>query len=147
MYSDGRKTESFTILGGGSQFPASHETLRNNMHTFKMNGKDVYDTATRVLPKSIISVLKESQLTIKDVKCMIPHQPNIGILKRITEILGLPFNKVMTNMDRYANTSGGTIPLLLDEVVRSGKIQKDDIILFAAVGAGLTYSAAVINWG
>jgi len=77
---------------------------------------------------------------------MIPHQPSIGILKKTAEIIGLPFSKVMTNMDKYANTSGGTIPILLDEVVRSGKVKKDDIILFAAVGAGWTYGAAVIKW-
>lgn len=146
LYSDGRGIESFTVLGGGSQFPTSQETLKQNLHTFRMNGRDVYNTATKVLPESIKSVLKESQLTISDVKFMIPHQPSIGILKKTAEIIGLPFDKVMTNMDKYANTSAGTIPILLDEVVRSGIIQKDDIILFAAVGAGWTYGAAVIKW-
>ena len=146
LYSDGRGTESFTVLGGGSQYPASKFTLENNLHKFTMVGKDVYDTATKVLPESIKTVLKESHLSISDVTVMIPHQPSIGILKKTAEIIGLPFEKVMTNMDKYANTSGGTIPILLDEVVRSGRIIKDDIILFAAVGAGWTYGAAVIKW-
>lgn len=146
LYSDGRGTESFTVLGGGSQFPASTKTLNDNMHTFTMIGRDVYNTATKVLPESINTVLKDSQLTIDDVTVMVPHQPSLGILKKTAEIIGLPFDKVMTNMDKYANTSGGTIPILLDEVVRSGRIKKDDIILFAAVGAGWTYGAAVIKW-
>lgn len=146
LYSDGRGTESFTVLGGGSQYPASKETVSMNLHKFTMAGNDVYATATKVLPESINTVLKESHLSINDVTFMIPHQPSIGILKKTAEIIGLPFEKVMTNMDKYANTSGGTIPILLDEVVRAGRIMKDDIILFAAVGAGWTYGAAVIKW-
>lgn len=77
---------------------------------------------------------------------MIPHQPSIKILKKTAEIIGLPFDKVMTNMDKYANTSGGTIPILLDEVKRSGKIRHGDKVLFAAVGSGWTYGAAIIRW-
>ena len=71
---------------------------------------------------------------------------SIRILKRTAEIIGLPFEKVMTNMDKYANTSGGTIPILLDELNRSNKINKGDNILFAAVGSGWTYGAAIIKW-
>jgi 3-oxoacyl-[acyl-carrier-protein] synthase-3 len=77
---------------------------------------------------------------------MIPHQPSIKILQKTAEIIGLPFEKVMTNMDRYANTSGGTIPILLDEVNRTGKLTKGKIILFAAVGSGWTWGASIIKW-
>jgi 3-oxoacyl-[acyl-carrier-protein] synthase-3 len=77
---------------------------------------------------------------------MIPHQPSIGILKETARIINLPFEKVMTNMDKYANTSGGTIPLILDEVSKSGKIHSGSNILFAAVGSGWTYGAAIIKW-
>ena len=146
LYSDGRGTESFTIPGGGSEYPSSKETLKNNLHTFRMDGKAVFNTATKVLPKSIFDVLDESNLTIDDVNLMIPHQPSIGILKKTAEIIGLPFEKVMTNMDKYANTSGGTIPILLDETNKADKIKKNDIILFAAVGAGWTYGAAILKW-
>ena len=112
-----------------------------------MNGKAVYDTATEVLPKAINQVLADSGLNIDDIDLMIPHQPSIKILQKTAEIVGLPFEKVMTNMDLYANTSGGTIPILLDEVYRSGKIKKGSIILFAAVGSGWTYGASIIKWG
>jgi 3-oxoacyl-[acyl-carrier-protein] synthase-3 len=77
---------------------------------------------------------------------MIPHQPSIKILQKTAEIIGLPFEKVMTNMDKYANTSGGTVPILLDEMHRAGKIKKGDIILFATVGSGWTYGASIIKW-
>ena len=77
---------------------------------------------------------------------MIPHQPSIVILKKTAEIIGLPFEKVMTNMDKYANTSGGTIPILLDELKKSKRLNNGDIILFAAVGSGWTYGASIIKW-
>jgi 3-oxoacyl-[acyl-carrier-protein] synthase-3 len=78
---------------------------------------------------------------------MIPHQPSIKILKKTAEILNFPFEKVMTNMDKYANTSGGTIPILLHETLLAGKIKKGSNILFAAVGSGWAYGAAIIKWG
>ena len=111
-----------------------------------MDGQAVYESAVRVLPKAIGAVLEDAGLTIDDIALMVPHQPSIKILKRTAEAIGLPFSKVMTNMDKYANTSGGTIPILLDEVRRDGKIHAGDNILFAAIGSGWTYGAAIIKW-
>jgi 3-oxoacyl-[acyl-carrier-protein] synthase-3 len=99
-----------------------------------------------VLPKAIFQVLSDTGLKIEDIDLMIPHQPSIGILRETARIINLPFEKVMTNMDKYANTSGGTIPLILDEVNKSGKIHSGSNILFAAVGSGWTYGAAIIKW-
>jgi 3-oxoacyl-[acyl-carrier-protein] synthase-3 len=146
LYTDGRGKYNFTIPAGGSEIPASEQTVKDKMHYFQMNGQAVYDTGTIVLPKAINQVLLDSGLNIKDIDYMIPHQPSVQILKKTAEIIGLPFDKVMTNMDKYANTSGGTIPILLDEVNKSGKLTKGDIILFAAVGAGWTYGAAILKW-
>lgn len=146
LYSDGRGTEEFTVPAGGSEIVTSYQSIDNNLHTYRMNGKAVFQTATQVLPLSINKVLEDSKLNINDVDYLIPHQPSIGILKKTAEIIGLPFEKVMTNMDKYANTSGGTIPILLDEVNKEGKLTKNKIILFAAVGAGWTYGAAVVRW-
>lgn len=146
LYSDGRGKDNFTIKGGGSEFPATKKTIEEGKHFFDMNGRAVYETATVVLPKSINQVLADTGLSIDDIDLMIPHQPSIRILKETARIIGLPFEKVMTNMDRYANTSGGTLPILLDEVNRAGKIKQGDIILFAAVGSGWTYGASIIKW-
>ncbi len=134
----------FTIPGGGSEIPLTPE----NMHEqyFQMNGKTVFASATRALPKAINQVLEDTGLTINDIDIMIPHQPSIKILQKTAELIGLPFEKVMTNMDKYANTSGGTIPILLDEVNKSGKLKRGDIVLFAAVGSGWTYGASIIKW-
>ncbi|MDG1901178.1 MAG: 3-oxoacyl-[acyl-carrier-protein] synthase III C-terminal domain-containing protein, partial [Bacteroidales bacterium] len=91
-------------------------------------------------------VLNDTNLSIDDIDYMIPHQPSISILRKTAETIGLPFDKVMTNMDKYANTSGGTIPILLDELNIKNKIKKGDLILFAAVGSGWTYGASIIRW-
>lgn len=134
----------FTIPGGGSENPLTAENLDDQY--FQMNGKSVFASATQALPKAINQVLKDTGLTIDDIDLMIPHQPSIRILQKTAELIGLPFEKVMTNMDKYANTSGGTIPILLDEVNKSGKLNKGNIVLFAAVGSGWTYGASIIKW-
>ncbi len=146
LHSDGRGKEHFTIPGGGSEAPASKETLDNRLHYFRMNGKEVFDTATKVVPESIRELLSITNTSIDDVSFMIPHQPSIGILKSIAKQINMPFEKVMTNMDRYANTSGATIPLVLDEVHKAGKFKPDDLLLFAAVGAGWTWGTALYKW-
>lgn len=146
LYTDGRGKWNFTIPGGGSEFPLSHENVDAGHRYFQMYGRAVYETGVQVLPKAINQVLADTGININDVDCMIPHQPSIRILRDTAEIIGLPFEKVMTNMDKYANTSGGTIPILLDETNRSGKLQKGSLVLFAAVGSGWTYGASLIRW-
>ncbi|MEG2493464.1 MAG: beta-ketoacyl-ACP synthase III [Rikenellaceae bacterium] len=136
----------FTVPAGGSEMPITEDVLNEGLQYFQMNGKSVFKSATEALPKAINQVLTDTGLTIDDIDLMIPHQPSIKILEKTAEIIGLPFEKVMTNMDKYANTSGATIPILLDEVHKSGKIKKGNIILFAAVGSGWTYGASIIKW-
>lgn len=146
LYTDSHGKWNFTIPAGGSEMPASEKTVKEKLHYFQMNGRAVYEVGTEVLPKAINQVLTDTGLNITDIDLMIPHQPSIKILQKTAEKIGLPFEKVMINMDKYANTSGGTIPLLLDELNRSGKIKKGNIILFAAVGSGWTYGASIIKW-
>lgn len=135
----------FTIPGGGSEIPLTKENMGEQY--FQMNGKSVFASATKALPKAINQVLEDTGLVIDDIDIMIPHQPSIRILQKTAEIIGLPFEKVMTNMDKYANTSGGTIPILLDELNKKGKLKKGEIVLFAAVGSGWTFGASIIKWG
>lgn len=146
LYTDTREEMlGFTVPAGGSETPITADNF--DQQYFQMNGKTVFQSAVKVLPKAINQVLTDTGLSVKDIDIMIPHQPSIRILKKTAEIIGLPFEKVMTNMDKYANTSGGTIPILLDEVNRAGKIKKGDIVLFAAVGSGWTFGASIIKWG
>ncbi len=146
LYTDGRGKWNYTIPAGGSEMPASEQTLEQGLHYFQMNGKEVYKTGTKVLPIAINQVLDDTGLKSADIDYMIPHQPSIKILQKTAEIIGLPWERVLTNMDKYANTSGGTIPILLDETKRSGKLQRGNNILFAAVGSGWTYGAALLRW-
>jgi 3-oxoacyl-[acyl-carrier-protein] synthase-3 len=146
LYSDGRGKYNFTVPAGGSEMPSCLDTVNKGLHFFQMNGREVYNTGTHVLPKAIKQVLKDTGIDINEIDLMIPHQPSIGILKKTAELIGLPFEKVMTNMDRYANTSGGTIPILLDELKKSKKLKKNDLIIFASVGSGWTYGASIIKW-
>lgn len=148
IFTDTRENHfGFTVPAGGSEMPMTNEVMEQRLQYFQMDGKAVFKSAIEVLPKAINKVLEDTGLTIDDIDLMIPHQPSIKILIKTAEILGLPFEKVMHNMERYANTSGGTIPLLLDETNKAGKIKKGDNILFAAVGSGWTYGAAIIKWG
>jgi 3-oxoacyl-[acyl-carrier-protein] synthase III len=132
IYADGRGQDAFTVFPGES--------------TYHMNGRAVFDTATTVLPNAIADILARHDMSVADVQHLIPHQPSIGILRKTADTLGLDFDRVHTNMERYANTSGATIPLLLDEVVRSGKIQTGHLVAFAAVGSGWTWGAALMRW-
>lgn len=147
LYTDSRnKKFGFTVPAGGSEMPVNDEVIANRLQYFQMDGRAVFDSAVSVLPKAISQVLSDTGLSVNDIDLMIPHQPSIKILRKTAEIIGLPFEKVMTNMDKYANTSGGTIPILLDEVRKAGKIKSGNIVLFAAVGSGWTYGAAIIKW-
>lgn len=136
----------FTIPGGGTEKPITKENYDEGLQYFQMDGHAVFESATKVLPQAINQVLDDSGLKVDDIDIMIPHQPSIRILKSTAEQIGLPFEKVMHNMEHYANTSAGTVAILLDECKHSGKLHKGDNVLFAAVGSGWTYGAAIIKW-
>lgn len=147
IYTDTSKDMfGFTIPGGGSEIPLNSDNINKGLHYFQMDGRIVFESAIKVLPLAINQVLADTGLTIDDVDMMIPHQPSIKILQKTAELIGLPFEKVMHNMKSYANTSGATIPILLDELNKANKLKKGSIILFAAVGSGWTYGASIIKW-
>jgi 3-oxoacyl-[acyl-carrier-protein] synthase-3 len=146
LKSDGTGKEHFTIPGGGSEIPTSDDSVSNGSHFFRMNGQEVYKTAVAKVPACIEELLAKNKVHIDDIRFLLPHQPSIRILQEIAERIGMPFEKVKTNMDRYANTSGGTVPIILDEVNRSEKFETGDLVLFAAVGAGWTWGSALYKW-
>ena len=113
---------------------------------FIMRGKEVWDQAISVLPDSIESVLEGTKLTIDDIKMVVPHQPSINILKIIAEKKNIPFNKVKTVMDKYANIAGSSIPIALDESIENGEIEKGDKILLTAIGSGWTWGSLIVNY-
>ena len=111
-----------------------------------MNARAVYEAATSVLPEAIHKILDKEHISLAQVKWIIPHQPSIRVLKKMAQSLEINFEKVKTNMELYANTSAGTIPILLNEVHRRGELEHNDIVVFAAVGAGWTWGSAVYRW-
>ncbi len=129
--------------GGESHFRLYSDARGNGFDVpgefFEMDGRAVYEKAVKELPKAIEKVLDDAGLTIDDIDLMIPHQPSIGILKETAKRIGLPWEKVMTNMDRYGNTAAATIPILMDETILKGNV------LFAAMGAGWTWGAAILK--
>ena len=131
LYSDGRGRFDFTVPRGEKYF--------------KMNGRAVYNKATSALPIAINQILKDNKLTIADIDYLIPHQAGIRVLKKTAELIGLPFEKVLTNMDRYGNTAGASIPILMDEARRSGKLE-GKLVLLAAVGSGWTWGVGLIKF-
>ncbi len=143
---DGRGKMIWHIPAGGSKNPINENTAKDRQQFWQMDGKGIYDFATKVLPKVIREVFIDSGLKVEDIKYVIPHQPSIGILKKTAEILNFDFNKVLTNMDKYGNTSAATIPILLDETNKAGKLTRGDYLLFAAVGSGMAWGAMILKW-
>ncbi len=143
LQTNGKGLTGFSIPGGGSQYPASYQTIEDNLHTFKMNGKQVYQAAIKYIPQSIFKVLEMCKLTIQDIDLLIPHQPNIKILKKVSEIIGMPFQKVIVNLNKYANTIAGTIPIALHQAIKERKIKMGQTIIFSVIGAGWTWGSGV----
>lgn len=113
---------------------------------YTMNQRAVFDTATKVLPEVIFDLLKANDITIDEIQYIVPHQPSIRVLNKLAEALSISEELVLKNMNRYANTAGASIPLLLSENVESEKIQDGDLILMAGVGSGWTWGAVLYRW-
>jgi 3-oxoacyl-[acyl-carrier-protein] synthase-3 len=132
LFADGAGMDDFTIFRGDTYFT--------------MNGKAVYEKATTALPECIQQILCMNRLKLDDVSMIIPHQASAHVLKRAAEILNVPYSRMQTNLELHANTAGATIPLLLDQVNRRDLIHKNDLLLFAAIGAGWTWGATLYRW-
>jgi 3-oxoacyl-[acyl-carrier-protein] synthase-3 len=117
----------------------------NPGETFNMIGKEVWDQAVKVLPPSIKSVLEKTETNVSDIKMLVPHQPSINILKIVAGEVGLPMDKVKTVMHKYANIAGASIPIALDEAIKSGEIVKGDKILLTAIGSGWAWGSILVN--
>ena len=111
-----------------------------------MNGREVFKFATRILVQSAEAVLTRAGFTIDDVDLYIPHQANVRIIDHATNKLGIPSDKVVINVDRYGNTSSGSIPLALAEAQADGRLQAGQLVLMTGMGAGLTWGSALMRW-
>lgn len=132
--------------GGGSLNPATHETVEQKMHYIHQDGKNVFKYAVKKMAEMTERVLEKNNLTGKDVDCFIAHQANKRIITATADRLGMPLEKVIINIDRYGNTTAGTIPIAMQTAIEEGKLNKGDLLLIAAVGAGFTSGATLLRW-
>ena len=146
MGADGRKASILSQPGGGCLHPATAKTVSDRLHFLRMDGKDVFKSAVNAMATAAREALGRCELEIDRIKCIIPHQANMRILKAVGDRLGAREDQVFSNLQRYGNTSAASVAIALDEAVEQGKVERGDLILLLVFGAGLTWGAAVIEW-
>jgi 3-oxoacyl-[acyl-carrier-protein] synthase III len=144
--SDGKGGDILYMPGGGALRPATEESVRDRQHFLKMNGKEVFKIAVRVMEKAALEILEQHQIDPAEVALVIPHQANFRIIEMLADRLELPLDRFALNIDRMGNTSAASIPIALDEARRAGRIRSGDYVLMVAFGAGLTWGAGLLRW-
>ncbi len=144
--SDGRYEEQLYSPGGGTRRPPSAETLAAGDHFFKMKGNELFKVAVRSMADISREVLEEAGLTAEDVSLFIPHQANQRITDAVANKLNVDDARVYSNIAMHGNTSSASIPIALDECVEAGRIKKDDLILLASFGGGVTWGGVLMRW-
>ena len=143
---DGAGGKFLFMPGGGSLHPASHETVDQRMHYVHQEGAQVFKYAVRRMADLACEMLERNGFSSKDLALVVPHQANLRIIRAMQDRLGVDDSKVMVNIDRYGNTTAGTIPLGLRDAVDEGRLKKGDLVLLVAVGAGYTAGAVLLRW-
>jgi 3-oxoacyl-[acyl-carrier-protein] synthase-3 len=143
---DGEFADNLYISAGGSKRPADAQSVAERAHCIRMNGREVFKSAVRVMETVAREMMEQHNLTPDQINLVIPHQANIRIIESLASSLKVPMERVYVNLDRYGNTSSASIPLALDEARRAGRIKPGDLTLLVAFGAGLTYGATLIRW-
>ena len=143
---DGSNPSLLQQPGGGSMRPASSSTLENREHYLKMNGKEIFKSAVRVMEKATRELLAAHGFSTNDVAHVIPHQANVRIVESMANRLEIPLGKFYCNLDLHGNTSAASIPIALDEAYRKNIFKKGDLVVLVAFGAGLTWSATLVRF-
>ena len=130
----------------GSRLPPTPELLAKGMHYMYMDGRAVFRWAVSIMCDTIQDVMKHAGITTDQVNLYLPHQANIRIVNAAIDVLKIPRSKVFNNLERYGNTSAGSIPLVLDEAMQEGRIKNDDLVVLSGFGAGLAWGTALMRW-
>ncbi len=148
LHADGRFAEDLIVEVPGCRFRphVSHQLLEEGRHYPKMNGKVVFAEAIKAFCSVIQEALQANGLTIQDIDFFIPHQANLRITEAVCERIGMPMDRVDTSITRYGNCAAASVPIALDEQVRSGRIKPGDTVLMATFAAGFTWGATVLDW-
>jgi 3-oxoacyl-[acyl-carrier-protein] synthase-3 len=143
---DGAGADLLCVHGGGTREPLTAESLARGRQFMHMEGKAVFKWAVKLLADTIRETLAAASLTARDLDLVVLHQANRRILDAAAESLGIPTEKVIVNLDRYGNTSAGSIPLVLDELSVAGRIKRGDRVLLSGFGAGLAWGTGIFQW-
>jgi 3-oxoacyl-[acyl-carrier-protein] synthase-3 len=146
LAADSSKWGLLYIEAGGIKTPASTETVQKRQHFLRMEGGGVFKSAVQMMEETTTQALADAGLTKDDVDWVVPHQANLRIITAFAKRFGISMEKVIVNIDRYANTSTASIPIALTEAVSDGRIKPGDIVVLNAFGAGVTYGAIVLRW-
>lgn len=144
--SDGAGGPLLQCTAGGTKEPNTPEDVAAGSHLLKMDGRNVFKWAVRVVQESIELVLEKAGMSAGDVSLFLIHQANIRIVDAAMEKLGIPASRVAVNLDQYGNTSAGSIPICLDEAQQAGRIKPGDVLLMCGFGGGLTWGTALYRW-
>ena len=140
---DGAQSHILEIPAGGSRIPASHDSVDRRLHAVRADGREVFKLAIRVMEETVVQSLEKCGLKPDDIDLLIPHQANLRIIDAGRQRLGLPWEKVLVNIDKYGNTTAGTIPIGLDEAIREGRVGPGSRVLMVAFGAGFTWGIMI----
>ena len=143
---DGSQGELLQIPGGGSVNPPTELTVKNKLHTLKMQGAEVFKVAVRTMELAVRDVVGNAGLKVSDIGCLIPHQANMRILQAVAERLEIPSEKIFINVEKYGNMSSASTAVALYEAEKAGKIKKGDYVVLVAFGGGLTWASTLIQW-
>ncbi|MGJ8639943.1 MAG: beta-ketoacyl-ACP synthase III [Opitutaceae bacterium] len=143
---DGSDPSVLQQPGGGSAIPASTESIANRQHYLKMNGKEIFKQAVRVMGQASLDICKKVGYDTEAIDLVVPHQANMRIIESLAKRMKIPMEKFHNNLDRYGNTSAASVGIALDEAFKAGRIKSGDIILLVAFGAGLTWASSIIKW-
>jgi 3-oxoacyl-[acyl-carrier-protein] synthase-3 len=146
LASDSSKKDALMLPKGAAKHPITHEILEKREQYVSMDGQQVFKAAVKTMSALCAQVLEQSQLNLDQVDWFIPHQANLRIIEAVGKRLGFPGEKTITNVQKYANTSSASIPIALNEAIRSGTIKRGDRLLFSAFGAGLTSGAIALTY-
>jgi 3-oxoacyl-[acyl-carrier-protein] synthase-3 len=146
LRSDGSGQNFLYMKGGGSLHPATHETVDKKMHYIYQDGRTVFKFAVTGMADITEEIVKKNNIDSNDIKLFIPHQANLRIIDAAAKRVKLPDEKVMKNIVNYGNTTAATIPLGLSEAYNAGTLEKGDIVIFAAFGAGFTWGSMLVRW-
>ncbi|MCO4754335.1 MAG: ketoacyl-ACP synthase III [Bacteriovoracaceae bacterium] len=146
MGSDSSKRMALAMPNGAAMSPITHEILDNREQYITMDGQVVFKSAVKTMASHCATLLERNNMTLDDIDWFIPHQANLRIIETVGKLLKFPSERVITNVQKYANTSSATIPTAMHEAIADGRIKRGQTIMLAAFGAGLTSGAAILQF-